>query len=124
MKKIFLASLLIFSSCRDRNDEPKSNKEVEQKEITIGEKDVITQEELKLYATDDINGLDLLMGRADTIVGYYEKKPFITTINGLESKGDEYWLIYVNDTMSNVGIGDIELKKDDELKLVYGKFPG
>jgi len=65
---------------------------------------------------DGRNAMDLLRANHQVTVKSYDFGDFVTSINGITPDSNQFWSMYVNGEMSQVGAADYETKSTDTIK--------
>jgi hypothetical protein len=65
---------------------------------------------------DGRNALELLRANHQVTVKSYDFGDFVTSINGITPASNQFWSMYINDQMSQVGASEYETKSSDIIR--------
>lgn len=125
-----MALLLLASACTIQKSVEKQNttetQTINVKLINVkfifDAKEQNYHKEVSVQTIEGMNAFDLLNQNAELEFQQYSFGKFITGINGVKPKENEYWALYVNGIYSDKGIEAITLDKDTEILFRIEKF--
>jgi LPXTG-motif cell wall-anchored protein len=122
MKKIFMLFVLVFALISGSFQTPIHAAEKTQETITVfGDAEVLLEETAIKYEdkTTAFNALLNLVGSNNLEYSESDYGKMITSIKGLQAKGNFFWAFYINGISAQVGADQYIVQKGDRLSFKY-----